>query len=240
MALIFAFSSIAQKKKVNVILKNGTVIKGKIVPADSQDKIKVESKKNTWVFPKNEVDKVVIREEKKRNEGREIALPWFFKADGGLLTGNSGNEEKTIRYFHGTANYGVTNKLYAGAGMGVEYYLEQTFIPAFANFMYKLSETNFSSFLFMKTGYIFPGDKQQPSDLYDSEESRNLAPKYLKASGGVMFHPGIGLSLMASRSLGFSLAAGYRHHELNYSGKDKYELEQRYNRLTFSLSIIFK
>jgi hypothetical protein len=81
---------------------------------------------------------------------------------------------------------------------------------------------------------------QQPSDLYDQNDSRNLPPKYLEGSRGFLFNPGFGFTSMFGPNLGFNIAAGYRHHALNYSGKDKYELQQRYNRISLSLGLIFK
>jgi hypothetical protein len=169
-----------------------------------------------------------------------VEIPWFFKVDGGVLTGNSGNEESAINFFHSSFNYGLTGKWFAGAGTGVEYYMEQSYIPFFANFEYRLRSTRFSPHFFFKTGYLFPGEKQQSSELYEQNESRNLPPKYLKASGGVVVNPGFGFTSMIARDFGFSLGLGYRYHMLNYSGKAKYELQQRYNRISLSLSIIFK
>ncbi len=239
-ALLFVFvhSVFAQNDKVTVFLKNGSTFSGKVLEPDSPDVFKMESRKNVLVFPKTDIDTILYRNT--ANKQTLVEVPWFFKVDGGLLPGNSENEESAPQFFHGSFNYGLTGNLFAGGGTGVEYYMEQTFIPAFANFEFKFRQTRFSPHLFLKAGYLFPGEVQQPSDLYSNSDSRNLPPKYLKASGGVLLNPGFGFTSMLGPNLGFSIAAGYRHHVLNYSGKDKYELEQRYNRISLSLGLIFK
>jgi len=236
--LSFALSVPAQNRRVKVFLKNGSVFNGKIIETGSQQHIKIETKNNTWVFPSGDVDTVLYKRAKNRTE--EIEIPWYFKVDGGALSGNNGNEENSIRIFHGTFNYEVMPKLYAGAGTGAEYYLGQTYIPVFVNLEYRLRQTRFTPHFFLKSGYVFPGENQHPSDLYDEQEPRNLPPKYLNANGGIMVNPAFGFTWMTGRNFGLSLAAGYRYHVLHYSGKDRYELEQHYNRLSFSFSIIFK
>ena len=235
---VFIHSVYAQDEKVRVFLKNGSAFSGKILEPDNPDVVKMNSRNNVLVFPKSEIDTILYRNSTK-NQIR-IEVPWFFKVDGGILPGNAENEESAPQFFHGSFNYGLTGNLYAGGGTGVEYYMEQTFIPAFANFELKFRQTRFSPHLFLKAGYLFPGEVQQSSDLYDSSDSRNLPPKYLKGHGGVMFNPGFGFTSMFGQNFGFSIAAGYRHHALNYSGKDKYELQQRYNRISLSLGLIFK
>jgi hypothetical protein len=62
----------------------------------------------------------------------------------------------------------------------------------------------------------------------------------LNASGGVAVNPGIGFTSLLGENFGLRFSLGYRYHVLNFSGKGQYELEQRYNRLSFSLGIIFK
>lgn len=235
---VFIHSAFAQDEKVKVFLKNGSTFSGKIMEPDIPDVFKLKSGKNVLVFPQSDIDTVLFRKTQKTQTLVEV--PWFFKVSGGVLPGNAENEESAPQFFHGSFNYGLTGNFFAGGGSGVEYYLEQTFIPVFANFEFKFRQTRFSPHLFLKTGYLFPGEGQQPSDLYDQNDSRNLPPKYLKGRGGFMLNPGFGFTSMFGPNLGFSMAVGYRHHALNYSGKDKYELQQRYNRISLSLGLIFK
>lgn len=237
--LLFAAMSIsAQNPKVMLYLKNGTVIKGKLFETGSPETVKIKSGNNVWVFPFSDIESI---DYKVKDKNKEITNdPFYFKVNAGLLLGNSTNAETEISFFHSSFNYRLAEKFYTGAGVGVEYYMEQSYIPTFLNFEYKFRQTRSFPHLYLKTGYIIPGEKQQTSAEYDQFESRNVPPKFLNAHGGVLVNPGFGFTSMPGENFGLCFSVGYRYHALNFSGKDEYELEQRYNRLCLSLSIVFK
>lgn len=231
-------SVVSQNQKVVVHLTNGSVVKGKVIELWSPDNVKIESNNIVWVFHESEVDTIIVKGTKKVFEIPE--KPFNFKVEYGVQLGNSENEEDVISFFHTFLNYRLVKNYYLGAGVGIEYYMEQSYIPVFANFEYKFRQTRFSPLIFLKTGYLLPGEKQHTSELYEQYESRNLPPKYLNASGGGFINPGFGFTSMVGDNFGFYFTIGYRHHSLNFKGKEKYELEQRYNRLCLSLGITFK
>jgi hypothetical protein len=231
-------SLVAQNRNVQVFLKNGGIVKGKLHDSVASDRIKVESNNTIWVFKDSEVDTVLEGSAKKIFN--TIDMPYFIDAEYGVLSGNSNNEENSVSFLHGSFNYRFATKFYAGVGSGAEYYMEQSYIPVFAKLEYRFRPTKFSPHFFIKAGYLIPGEKQQPSDIYQQYESRNIPPKYLNASGGVAVNPGIGFTSLLGENFGLRFSLGYRYHVLNFSGKGQYELEQRYNRLSFSLGIIFK
>jgi sRNA-binding regulator protein Hfq len=229
--------ALAQKNKVHVLLNNGAVLRGTI-ETDATKNVTLKSKSNVWVIPKSDIDTIVGS--KRKLPVQEIYTPWFFKFGYGVLMGNSENENDAISFFHGTFNYNITKGLFAGGGLGVEYYMEQSYIPVFANFEYRFRDTKFAPFVFLKGGYMVRAEKQQNRAVYKEHESRNLHPKYLKSDGGAVLSPGIGFISMLGPNFGLSFSAGYRYHALKFSGKEEYELEQRYNRLSLTLGIIFK
>jgi small nuclear ribonucleoprotein (snRNP)-like protein len=237
--LIFTFTSVlAQNQKVQVYLKNGSIVKGKLTESTSSETIKVESNNTIWVFQNAEVDTIIVgKPEKYLNI---IEIPYFIDAEYGILVGNSSNEENNIGFFHGSFNYQLANKYYTGVGAGVEYYMEQSYIPVFAKFEYRFRPTKFSPYVFLKSGYLIPGENLQSSEIYEQYESRNIPTKYLNASGGLMLNPGFGFTTFLGENFGLCFSMGYRFHVLNFTGKDEYELEQRYTRLSFSMGIIFK
>lgn len=228
---------VAQNKKVEVFLKNGSIIKGKLIEAASPEQIKVKSGGTLWVFKNAEVDTVIVGKAGRTLKPAEI--PYFINVEYGVLLGNSNNEDENVGFFHSSFNYRTVQNLYVGAGAGVEYFMEQTYIPAFAKFEYRFRQTRFSPLLFVKTGYLIPGENQD-SRIYQDYDSRNVPPKYLNAKGGFMVNPGFGFTAYAGENFGFRFSVGYRYHSLSYTGKDKYELEQRYNRLCLALGITFK
>ncbi len=236
--LLIVLSLSAQNQKVHVLLKNGSRISGTLIESESDNKIRVESKDYSWMIPQTDIDTVLTT---RRIPNRSnVDTPWFFKAEYGVLKGSSENEEESISFFHGLFNYHLDRYIYGGGGLGVEYYQQRTYVPTFANFELRFRDTKFTPYFFVKAGYLIPADKQKSSSVYDEYESRNLHPKYLKANGGVLLSPGIGIARMFGPNFGMSFSAAYRYHETNYSGKEEYELEQRYNRLALSLGIIFK
>lgn len=237
--LIFTFTSVcSQNQKVQVYLKNGTIIKGKLLETTSPKSIKVESNNMSWTFQDSEVDTIIIGKPKKYFS--TIEMSYFIDAEYGVLVGNSNNEENSISFFHGSFNYRLANNFYVGAGAGVEYYMEQSYIPVFGKLEYRFRPTKFSPHVFIKSGYLIPGEDQQSKDIYEQYESRNIPTKYLNSSGGLMVNPGFGFTTFLGENFGLCFSVGYRFHELNFTGKDEYELEQRYTRLSFSVGIIFK
>jgi hypothetical protein len=61
----------------------------------------------------------------------------------------------------------------------------------------------------------------------------------LDARGGWMITPSAGVIIYSHSGFGITLSAGYRHHKLNYSGKEDYKFQIEYNRLFLALGIIF-
>lgn len=238
LVLFGALSVFAQNPKVMLHLKSGTIIKGKLFETGSPETVKIKSKKNVWVFQYSDIKSIDYKSLDKTKETTND--PFYFKVSGGLLLGNSSNSESSVSYFHSSFNVQLIEKLYAGVGAGVEYYNEQSYLPTFLNFEYKFRQTRSFPFLYFKTGYIIPGESQHSSSEYDQFESRNIPPQFLKAHGGIMVNPGFGYTTMLGENFGLCFSVGYRYHSLRFSGKDKYELEQRYNRLCLSLGIIFK
>lgn len=227
-----------QGSRVYLHLANGSVVRGRLVETNT-DQIIIESKKNRWVFTQAEVDSMTLK--KKRTKLKyDPNLPYYFDFNIGVLYGNSSSAEDQIGSFQGAFNYKLVQRFYGGAGAGMEHFMEKMYIPAFLKFDYRLRPTRSTPYLSLKTGYIFPGeDLTPPSDL-SGVESRNIHPKYLNAGGGFLIHPGLGYSGMFGENFGYSVSVGYRYNSLKFYGDEEYELEQRYNRLTFALGIIFK
>lgn len=236
--LLIVSSLAAQKGKVYVQLKNGSVLNGKLIEPTSGENIHLQSKSNIYVISKEKVDTIV--DNKYKLHADVVYVPWFIKAEYGIMFGNSDSEEDKISFFHGLASYEVHKNIYCGLGAGIEYYQQRSYVPLFSNFEYRFRDTKFSPYLFLKAGYLIPAEKKKVSSVYDSVKPGNMHPKYLNASGGVLLSPGIGVSQMFGPNFGMSLSAAYRYHEINYSGKEEYELEQRYNRFVLTLGVIFK
>lgn len=248
-AVFITFPLFAQLEKGYIYLKNGTVLKGKYQFSD-EDKLKVVSSGNIWVFDSEEVDSVTNRRIKSRTstDNSWMNRMLFFRSEIGVLAGNSENSQPAPFSFTNSVNYAIVPEFSAGIGIGAEF-LKETYMPAFLNLEYRFRNNSgyFLPYLFLIAGFQIP-----------LEESRSMYYNYnpypvwssvwpgpvqydepLDAQGGFLFNPGIGYTQLFSSGFGMSVAFGYRFTRLNYSGENNYELDIDYNRLSVKLGIIF-
>jgi hypothetical protein len=240
---LFLMPAFAQKGKKDIVyLKSGGIIKGQVVTNDL-DRIKINSSGNQWVFKAADVDSVskyskVVRE-------RSPNQNYFFDTSMGVLLGNSGNSQKAPFSFMTSFNYKVIDKLYVGAGLGAEF-LDETYMPAFAQFQYKFRNTQFTPFLNLQVGYQVPLEKESRQNFnnYYVDYSSSYWPGYqtnqrLETEGGILINPSLGFQRFTSDNFGWFFAFGYRYHQLNYSGDNGYKLETNFSRLSLKIGFIF-
>jgi hypothetical protein len=238
--LLPAYSQIS--KKAVVYLKSGAVIKGKLLVNDDQ-KVKINSAGNEWVFNAAEVDSVIANAKSKRESG--LTQNYFFDTSMGVLLGNSGNNQSAPFSFTSSLNYRILDRLYVGAGLGAEFF-DESYMPVFGQLHYKFRDTKFTPFFNLQAGYelaLEDGNRQHYSDLYYSSLSSyypypNTNEK-LNAEGGFLINPSIGFERFTSDNFGWFFAFGYRHHQLNYSGDNGYKLETNFSRLSLKIGFIF-
>jgi len=168
--------------------------------------------------------------------------------EGGALIGNSGNDDKDPFIFHSSMNYALSKNLSAGIGAGVEF-LKETYLPVTANVLYQFrKDKSVFPFVRFQTGYQIALENNTALGNYNYYYLNYLSYVYpypyssgekLNAQGGWMINPSVGIIVYTQTGLGFTLAAGYRHQKLNYSGKDDYRFQVEYNRLSLTLGITF-
>lgn len=239
LAGLFLIPAFAQKGKKDIVyLKSGGIIKGQIITNDL-DRIKINSSGNQWVFKTAEVDS--ISKHSKVVSERSPAQDYFFDTSLGVLIGNSGNSQKAPVSFMASFNYKVVDKLYVGAGLGAEF-LDETYMPAFAQIQYKSRDMKFTPFFNLQLGYQVPledGNRNQQgyySDYYSLNPPTNSK---LNAEGGYLISPSFGFQRFTSDNFGWFFSFGYRYHQLNYSGDNGYKLETNISRLSLKIGFIF-
>jgi hypothetical protein len=237
MGLAFA----QQSKKDLVYLKSGGIIKGQIITNDVEI-VKINSAGNEWVFKQTDVDSI-SRYKRSRKESA-LAQNYFFDTSMGVLVGNSGNSHSAPFSFMTSVNFKVKGNFYAGAGLGTEF-LDESYMPAFAQFQYKFRDTKFTPFVNLQVGYQVPledANRSQATIYYDYSSNYYPYPKNngkLNADGGFMINPSIGFQRFTSDNFGWFFAFGYRYHQLNYTGDNDYKLETNYSRLSLKIGFIF-
>lgn len=244
-AVLFILPAYSQiSKKAVVYLKSGAVIKGKLLINDDQ-RVKINSAGNEWVFKASEVDSVIANAKTTRERG--VALDYFFDTSMGVLLGNSGNNQSAPFSFTSSLNYKVIDKLYLGAGLGAEFF-DESYMPVFGQLQYKFRDTKFTPFFNLQAGYeiaLEDGNRQHYNDLYYSTSSAyvyypnpNISER-LNAEGGLMINPSIGFQRFSSDNFGWFFSFGYRYHQLNYAGDKGYKLETNFSRLSLKIGFIF-
>lgn len=242
--LLFFCSVLAygQAQKGTVYLKNGSIINGKFSYSNDMEKLMVHSSGNTWVFDQADVEKVETKGIK-NNEGLTPSV--FGKAEMGVAIGNSENSKSAPFSFTASMNYYLLNTMTVGIGVGAEF-LEESYLPAFANVEYHFRSPSSSPFLFIKGGYMVPLDNtanyygQEYPVTYDMWSSYYIPPEPLETRGGMFINPGFGYMRVFEKGFGLSLAFGYQFHNLNYSGEDEYEFHVNSNRLTLKIGVIIQ
>lgn len=242
MATLFLAPAFAQKGKDIVYLKSGGIIKGQIITHDL-DLVKINSSGNQWVFKTAEVDSI-SKYSKQKQEG--IYNPNFFiDNSAGVLVGNSGNNQNAPFSFMASGNFRLVDKLYAGVGFGAEF-LDETYMPAFAQIQYRFRASRFSPFVNLQAGYQVPLEKESRLNYnnYYVDYSSSYWPGYqtnkkLETDGGFLISPSIGFQQFTSENFGWFFSFGYRYHQLNYSGENSYKLETNFSRLSLRIGFIF-
>jgi len=233
-------------QKQYVYLKNGSVIKGKLIFSSDPQSVGIKSSGNIYMFKRPEIDTITTSRPLK-GERQTLEFRYFFRTALGILPGNSYNEQVAPALFSASFNRQVYKTISAGIGSGMEFYNDATFIPLYANMEYRFRNTRFSPVAFLKTGYLFAASETVSTggynpvmpDYYDYIRPGNQ-PRELTPHGGFMINPGIGMNIMVGNGFGFFLGFGYRYHKIGFDGDNDYSLSYNYNRLSIDIGIIFK
>lgn len=250
LAFILTSLASAQSEKGRVYLKNGSVLKGKYSYSEDLSQIKINSDGNLWIFDYAEIDSVVSKRSSKENVySTNAEAKFFFHSEIGFLLGNDDNNQTAPLSFTTSLNYLVKQQFAAGVGLGVEL-LDETYMPVYANFNYKLRNGNSTPFLFLRAGYQVP--LEDTRKVYDNYYYRphyshlsSYMPYYpsetLENKGGYLINTGVGYQRLYSPNFGITVTFGYQHHRLHYEGEGEgeYALDIDYNRLTIKLGILF-
>lgn len=246
-AIILASAVFAQTEKGYVYLKNGSVLKGKYAYIENKQKVKIETSGNVWIFNADEIESISSKRIRTLDDTEKSLSnsKFFYRAELGVLVGNSDNSQSAPFSMSASVNYHVNSKLSAGLGLGAEFFNE-TYMPVFANFEYRLKESSSAPYAFLKIGYEVPLEESNAIyyDVYPIWSSfapwpGEYSEEGFDTKGGFMINPGVGYQQMFSQGFGMNFAVGYQFHRLNYSGENDYLLDIDYNRLTIKVGIIF-
>jgi hypothetical protein len=204
--LVFVASiSIKAQENVNVlVLKNGSIIKGKILE-NNTDSIKIQTLGNLLVFSQNEVisndQKTTYKSGKSYKQKRYFNLTTI-----GILLGSTVNEKVAPVSVLMEHDFGVYKYLTVGSVFGFEM-LNETVCPIAANIKLRIPVHANDLFFGVSGGYSISTEKP---DVYGVK----------KGTGGYMFNAEVGYLVAISGNTGVYFAIGYRYNELNYKMED--------------------
>jgi hypothetical protein len=159
----------------------------------------------------------------------------------GVLIGNSDNLNHAPFVINSSLNYAINRNISAGVGAGVEFFHE-THLPVTGNVLYQFGNKRLVPFIMLQAGYQVALESKLADDrlFYRNPFSSALySPNKLDAKGGFMANPSVGIIYYTTYGFGWSLAAGYRYQQLNYTGEDDYKMRVEYNRLSLQVGFIF-
>jgi hypothetical protein len=241
LTLLFTVSiTFAQKGKRDVIyLKNGSIINGQIISSLPSGQVKIKTKDNSlWVFEAAQIDSVghSVNLLKKRAQG------YYNLTEAGVLAGNSNNRYKSPFTLMNINCWKFKNGFSVGAGAGVEM-MSETYLPVVADFRYYLKNEWLTPFFALQGGYSFALGKPDKQYVYNYSQiwqgpSGNTLD--MKAKGGFLFNPSVGICTPLGENLAFTFSVGYRMMRQRYTREDNYLIDIDYNRLSVKVGLMFQ
>ena len=237
--MFLMMSTFAQNSKRDVIyLKNGSIINGQIVSAIPSGEVKIKTRDNSlWVFEPAQIDSI----RKSGNHSAAMRSGCFNLTEAGILVGNPGNKYQSPFSLINISGWHFKNGFSVGAGTGVEFFSE-TYLPVVADFRYYLKYQDANPFFEIQGGYSFSLDR--PDSQYVSRNS-NIWPEpsgstmEIKAKGGLLLNPAIGILTPLDDHLSLAFSIGYRIMRHHYEREDDYKIDIDYNRLVLKIGLLF-
>lgn len=236
----------AQPGKHDVVyLKNGSIVKGKILVFDPVHSVKLKTKDNNiWVFEMSQVDSIA----RPVKTGTSIRTGYYNLTEMGILAGNSNNSEKAPFTLMNVNNWQFANGLAAGIGVGVHFFHE-TYLPVVADVRYFLRKQGTLPFVSLQTGYSIPvGGEYTQTYYYASDVMTKPAiwpgptptEQDVSARGGFLVNPSVGFQTQINENLALTFSAGYAYLRHRYGKEESYKMDVDYNRLSLKIGLQFK
>lgn len=229
------------EQEAAIYLKNGSVIRGKLVMSMFDDYMTV--KKGDTEFEEiwyNKIDRIVF--------GKDVVkpgdtIPAFYTKPGfmhmtevGLIAGNNENVESNA-FSISTVNGYRFNKFYGvGVGLGIDSYERITMMPVFLSLRGNLKKTKVTPIYYLNVGY---------SAAWEHDDATGVNYEYVR--GGWMVQPGLGY-MFAFRAMALYFNVGYKIQQssLSYAYEGGWTItpieiqeERTMKRITLGLGIAF-
>ena len=231
-----------------VYLKNGSIIKGQILTdlqgfKNLEGLVKIRTKDNSlWVFKAVEIDRISRSHSDKPGRSDTLVHKGYFNlTEAGILAGNSKNEYEGPFSLMNISGWKFKNNFSVGIGTGIEM-MSETYLPVVADIRYNLKKHGASPFFGVQGGYTFALDKPDPQYVYTTTGiwRGSGSTMDMKARGGFLLNPSVGLITPINESMALTFSAGYRIMRHRYQREDNYNIDMDYNRLSVKIGLLFQ
>jgi len=236
--LLIANITLAQGEKKDVIyLKNGSAIRGQIINRFPDGQIQLKKGDNSYqVYNLAQYDSI--------GKIYRIQPKFFNLTEAGILVGNSKDKYAAQPSLLNISGWKFKSGLSVGVGAGVEF-ISEMYVPVVADFRYYLKCKGLHPFVGIQGGYSFAITKPDSIRIYYMElyNSFGIAPGNnleVKAKGGFLLNPFVGISTRLNEKMALTYSLGYRIMRLHYIREDNYKFDTSFNRLVLKIGLIFQ
>jgi hypothetical protein len=210
MFIFLSFTSFAQKAKDVIYLKNGSVVKGRIVGFDSLDRLKIQTYNSySMVFSRREIKKFIIKGNEDSASSYKVTPNFSQKSKGyinvtqlGFSFGRdaprrfSESETYTNFSFETFNGYKVNPHLAFGATTGFDMYSDGPLLPIGGGVRGNLLNGRVTPTAFASAGHAF--------EISTEKDERK------DVKGGFFWSSGVGLIVMNGANTAFTLSFVYK------------------------------
>jgi hypothetical protein len=198
LSLIICFISTVRAQYNEVIyLKNGSIVKGKILEMRINEYVKFKTfDDNLWVFKYDDIEKFEMEKINEFHYKPDSLKQNYLQSDIGFMIGTVANEMKAPLSFLTSYNFQLTNSLFWETGTGLEFY-QMTYIPVITGLRIAPLYSNFS--IYFQGGLTFP-----------INEKGTINQVEYKFKYGYLINPGISYTFRNTEKAEFVISLGYR------------------------------
>jgi hypothetical protein len=205
--LLLANQLAAQHQTHVLHLKNGSVLRGKIME-NSTIRVGIETCcGNIFFFPAADVESIDIEQKKLQSkegqaEDNQTKSKFYSYSTIGMILGQSDIMEGAGYSLRTSVGYEFSRFASLGFGIGIESYTAEM-IPLFITHKSEFMAKENTPFVSMQFGYALPKNKKINRNYYDFEYS-----------GGITAGLEIGICSYRKPNRGFTISAGYQYQRL--------------------------
>jgi hypothetical protein len=227
----------AQSTEDVVHLKNGSILRGKVIESVTGDHTTIEIQGRNVLYIPDSTLKLVLMDQKVPSRDRENkASPVEMAASVSFFGGSNNSAGCSF-----ITSYRFPFRLSTGVGFGNEWFDHQQ-IPFIADVKYCFLKGSWSPYVYAQTGYAIPLSKS-------ADDDNNWYNQFTEYYGGVLAGAGGGMRFDFARHNALIFSFGYRFQQTKTVtdndpwSSSSYQSEtivyDKYNRLTFSVGFLF-